>query len=357
MVSSICVYSSNKHSSSFSGKNLDTKPSPAEKFINDVNNVVKTQEKGNFISKYFWSQTAMLVGALPILGYEFFYAANLIKLAKTNPEAGNAYMKKFLKTSPIVFAAGATVFACFEYLFSRNSDKKTAQFQQDFLDINKNTEARLRNQLIRSSYMGALCSPIGEEISFNKNLILDPISRHKLKKLVKHELVHAKQYETIARSENGIKKLNYAVLCSVAKSMNTPTTKKEIENIYQDIMNDATGKFDNINLHITGADVDLKKYIEGIHTILTNKNTGTEDVPIVIDEEHYKNIIETKGALTKKEEEKASEYYQAMLNYPPTNLWNIINPFSDYYNNLLEREAYKESPNFITFIRHLFVKD
>ena len=82
-----------------------------------------------------------------------------------------------------------------------------------------------------------------------------------------------------------------------------------------------------------------------------------DDVPIVIDKEHYEKLREAKGDLTPEEEKKAEQYYEAQLNYPKLSFRNMINPFSPYYNNLLEREAYKESPNFITFIRHLFVKD
>ena len=175
--------------------------------------------------------------------------------------------------------------------------------------------------------------------------------------MIKHELVHAKQYETVARSKDGIKKLNYGVLMSSAKIMNNKKAIAEMEEIYQDIVNDRTGKFDNVTLHITGADVDLKKYVTGVHTLLTCKNVGFDDVPMIIDKDHYEKLIADKGRLTPEEEEKANKYYEAQLNYPQITFWRLMNPFSAYYNNLLEREAYKENPNIITGIRHLFIKD
>ena len=53
----------------------------------------------------------------------------------------------------------------------------------------------------------------------------------------------------------------------------------------------------------------------------------------------------------------AEKYYNAQLEYPNVNFLSTYNPFSKYYDNLLEKEAYKESPTIITRIRHLFVKD
>lgn len=358
MVSNVSVSDSKKISPAFCGNKSKEKISPAEKFINDVNKTVKTQEEGNFFSKYCWSQTASMAAGIPLLGYEAYYLLKLRSAGKAGgKEAKQAFISKMKKPTALIFAGAALLYAGLEYIFSRNADKKYEKFTQDFVDINTSTEAKLRNQVIRSNIIGAMCSPIKEEIIFNKNLVLDPISKRKLKKLIKHELVHARQYETIARSKDGIKKLNYGVLSSVAKSMDTSKAKAEFEDIYRDITSDTTGKYDNVTLHITGADVDLKKYIEGIHTILTDKNAGMDDVPIVIDKEHYEKLREAKGDLTPEEEKKAEQYYEAQLNYPKLSFRNMINPFSPYYNNLLEREAYKESPNFITFIRHLFVKD
>ena len=139
--------------------------------------------------------------------------------------------------------------------------------------------------------------------------------------------------------------------------MSNPKASAEIEAIYQDIINDKTGKYENITVRMVGTDVDFKKYIIAIHTLNTNKDAGFDDIPMVIDELHYEKVREEKGALTQEQEQKAQQYYQAQIDYPPLTFWNMINPFSPYYNNLLEREAYKESPNLITRFRHLFVKD
>ncbi|MBO7673014.1 hypothetical protein J6S88_06370 [bacterium] len=329
--------------------------SPAEEFVSAIEKSVNEDTQGKKSKKYFWSPTAAIISFAPLLGYETFSIAKLRRLTKAgNKDLKKAFAQKSLRNIVILLAVATALCLGLEYLFSRNSDKKVKEFRQDFADLNTETEAKLRDQIVRSSYIGAMCSSVSEEITVNYNLVLDPITRRRLKKLVKHELVHAKQYETIARSENGINKLNYAVLKSAAKLFNNPKAIDEFEMVYQELNKDTTGKFDNMTLHLLGADVDFKRYFQGIHELLTNKDAGIDDLPMVIDVEHYKKVIDKKGALTPEEADKAEKYYEAMLDYPPITFWRTINPFSSYYDNLLEREAYKENPNFATFVRNIF---
>ena len=59
--------------------------------------------------------------------------------------------------------------------------------------------------------------------------------------------------------------------------------------------------------------------------------------------EHYKKAIEKRGPLSDEEKIKAEEYYQAVLKYPHMAGINLINPFSGYRSNILEKEARKAS--------------
>ena len=47
--------------------------------------------------------------------------------------------------------------------------------------------------------------------------------------------------------------------------------------------------------------------------------------------------------MSEKEKIKAEEYYQAALKYPVMTGFNLINPFSGYRSNVLEKEARKAS--------------
>ena len=348
----------NKYSKlSFKGKNddsyIDTSYS-ADKFIKDVEKTVETQKKGNFFSRYIWSTTAFTAGILTILPYEFYNLYKMNKLKKAGQtELLQAAGKSFKKVFPWVVVGALALYAGLEYIFSRNFDKKYEKLKQDFKKINTSTDAKLVDYTMSSSVMGALCSPISGQVVINRNMLNDPISRRRVIKLIRHELVHAKQYETIACSENGIKKLNYAVALSSAKAVDTPQGRVEVAKVYEDIMNDKTGKYDNKVLSIVGADVNMKDYIVALNTIFNKKDCTADDIPMLIDVQHYEDVRSKKGKLSPEEERKAEQYYQAQINYPKTTTWNMLNPFSDYYDNLLEKEAYKESPNLMTFIRKI----
>ena len=75
-----------------------------------------------------------------------------------------------------------------------------------------------------------------------------------------------------------------------------------------------------------------------------------------IDKSYYENVRKQKGKLTPEEKQKAELYYQAQIDYPQLTVFQLLNPFSKYRDNLLEVEAYKENPGFYGFIRKLFGK-
>jgi hypothetical protein len=342
---------------SFKGKDvnayIDTSYS-ADKFVKDVEKAVEVQKKGDFISKYLWSNTALISAGLAVLPYEFYTIHKMRKLKKTGQtEILQAAAKSFKKVFPWLIGGALALYGGLEYLFSRNFDSRYEKLKKDFIKINTSTDAKLVDYTMTTGVMGALCSPISGEVVINKNVLKDPISRRRIIKLLKHELVHAKQYETIARSENGIKKLNYAVMKNSSKFIDNPQGRLEIEQVYNDINNDKTGMYENKTLSLIGADVNLKDYVTAIYLLLNNEDCSFDDIPIVIDEAHYNKVIKEKGKLSPSEEQKAELYYQAQLNYPKTSTLNLLNPFSDYYDNLLEKEAYKESPNFMTFVRKI----
>ena len=95
-------------------------------------------------------------------------------------------------------------------------------------------------------------------------------------------------------------------------------------------------------------EVNTADYITAMNILLNNPNAGINDIPMIIDTDHYQEVINKKGALTPEEEKKADEYYKAMLEYKGVKLFAGINPWSSYYQNPLEKEAYKESPTFIS---------
>lgn len=364
MISQVNLAAINKNKSStlnFKGDEKTFVPDmsmPADRFISDVNKVLENEKNGDALSKMLWAPTVIVPGLGGVFGYELYMCRKLDKLKKAgNIETLKSLKSSFKKKFPLVIVAAVGLIAGVQYLYNKNCDKNYENMKTVFNELNTSTSAYLADETFRSSVKGAFYSPISGRVSINRNLINDPYSRRKCKKLLKHELVHANQYETIARSENGIKKLNYAVMKSISKALDTPEGKAEINAIYNNIISDKTGKYDNFVLSISGAEVDLESYVTALHVLTHNKDAGIDDIPMVIDAKHYEKVRAEKGKLSQEEETKANAYYQAQLDYPQLTAWQMLNPFSKYRDNLLEIEAYRQNPGLITFIRKICGKD
>ncbi len=327
----------------------------ADKFLSELEKTNKKEQNGNFFTKYFWSITALIASGIPILGYEFrtLYKFGKLKKQGLNIEA-DALSKSFKSKFKYVLAGGFALFVGLEVLFNSMNNRNYKKLQNDFNKINTSTDATLSGTF-RSGYVGAYCTSSSGQIRVNRNIMNDPITNRSMTKLIKHELVHARQFEMIVRSKDGIKKLNYAnVMNVINQTKKKPEAAEEFIKIYENIQNDKSGKYDNVQISILGEKYNFKKYIEAINIILTQKSADYNDIPMIINENHYKKIIEEKGQLTPEEEKKAEEYYEALINYKPVSAIEAYNPFGKYRNNILEQEAYKENPS---LLMKLFVKD
>lgn len=356
MTNSVYSYKINNNSQTFGQqkKDLSLPQNAADEFISGINESSKKYKEGDFLSKYCWSNTAALISGIPVVGYVF---GNLFRLnhlkKKNNIAAKESLLKSFNKGIKFVIPAGIALFAGLQYLFKSQSDKNYKEIEKEFNSVNT-TNAKLSGTIV-SSYIGAGYHVSNGNIFINRNIMNDPLTKNKIKKLIRHELVHAKQFEMIARSKDGIKKLNYGVLIPIIRSCeNDKNTIKGFQEIYEAIQQDKSGKYNNLNIETNGSTFNFKNYIEAINILLTNKNATYNDIPIAIDENHYKEVIKEKGALSREEEIKAEEYFKALSEYKPVSFLKSINPFGSYYSNILEKEAYKENP---TFWMKLFGKD
>ncbi len=324
-------------------------PNTADEFISGVNAIAEKERKGGFFSKYFWSPTAIFAGvSLPLI-YEsqLLIRGRRLKIDGSRHDLKKLF-KNFKRNMLLISAAGLGLTQLLQYYFNSNTDKNFALFKQKFDKINTKTSAELDEKTFRSMYKGAYCNSLNGKVAINKNLINDPIFSNRLDGLLRHELVHAKQFEMVARSKDGIKKLNYAPIASTVKrAKQSPQTVKEFEDIYNIAVNDTEGKYDNVTISLSGAEMNFKEYIKAVHILLNNENAGYNDIPVVADMSHYEKIIAEKGALTPEEEEKANQYFDAIINYSDINPLNAFNPFGSYRNNILEKEAYKENQSWL----------
>lgn len=335
----------NQVDNSNNSSNAKVEESAVDSFIKNV----KDANKKNKYAEYFWSPTASIAALVP-------FGISLGKVAKNIKN--HTCFRKNLNALGIGGALYLGTLFGLQYLFNQNYDNKKEEFQNLFNKINTDTKAVLDENLLCPKTADACTSPVSGKISTQKRIIGDPLYSFFSKKLIRHELVHARQYETIARQKDGIKKLNYAFIKQVISSFDSNPLKDEIEKQFNEINSelqaDKNGKYDNSTLSVGGIEINLKKYISAICTLINNPQANYNDIPMVIDEEHYKEVCSKKGPLNDEELKAAETYYQAMLNYPKTTWKKVLNPFSDYYNNALEKEAHKENPNLLAKINSLF---
>lgn len=315
-----------------------------DSFISETEQLSKKNKEGNWLAKNLRSITASWVSCGLVLAYELAFVAKIKNI--TDNIQKKKMSKKFLIGLAPVCLLAIGVFAAIQKAIDKNAHKSAKENENLFNSLNK-TNAKYNKDSMNSMTTGAVYDVISGNVTVNGSYSSDPLGRLKLKKLLKHELEHAKQFEMIASLEDGTEKLNYTILKSFAEAIaKTPGAVREINSIYEELQNDTEGKYDNVKINIGGSHndgVSVKKYITGIKLLLDDKNIDYKKLPMIINKEHYQEALKKRGELTEDEKKEAENYLKAFQNYPPLNIWNTINPFSAYWTNPLEKGARKAS--------------
>ena len=317
----------------------------ADQFLEDAGKIEEKRIQGNFFSKNLGSITGVYSGCgLMILGEGILLGILKNKKKKgLTPEMKLALNKQVRIALAGLIAVGTGIMFAVQKWQNKLMETKSPLPEKYLEEFGSDTSAKLSDANFRSMNIAASYNQINGVIEVNKNYLHDPIGKLFVKKYMKHELQHARQFEMIAASENGIEKLNYAVFKNTARAMKSNSfAYTQMLDIINDVNNDDTGKYD-VLFSNGGAVINFKDYVKGIDILLNNDEAKPEDLPMIIDVEHYKKAIEKRGPLSDEEKIKAEEYYQAILKYPTMAGINLINPFSGYRSNILEKEARKAS--------------
>lgn len=320
-------------------------------FIESVKNQEEIDTKGTWGAR----NIGMFSAQIPLYLSYFYGLGQLIKACSApKGQLAKAFGKSFKNIAVATVISSGISFALNKY-FNSKTDENNKKLVQTFDEINTETNTKMADKMIYPKTAEAFYYPMSGKIQFNQNTVNDPILNRGINKKIKHELVHAKQYETVARSTDGIKKVNFAALNQIKKNIEKANAKCSFDAIYDDIQNNGN-KYNDTRIKLMGGavEVNLKDYITALHTLLNNPEATYNDIPIVIDSKHYQEVIDKKGKLTADEEVKADEYYKAMLDYKPISLLGALNPWSGYRQNILEKEAYKENPSIITKLSDMF---
>ena len=324
---------------------VDIKENAADKILREN----REQNKRNYTKSSF-SKFANIAQypALAALFGTYFYGINKIIKSKKQGLPQNEISKiskNVLKKGGLasLFAIGG--WALLSSYFNSQRNQYIANTKDYFNQINK-TGAKLSEKEFNSAYVAAFYNGASGEVCINKNNLNDSWSNYKNKFTLKHELVHARQYETVARMDDGIRKLNYAVFKNDANRLKNEVAQKQmIDSAYSDIISDKTHKYDTSKFSYDGYEIPFKDYIVAMHKLINDEEKDYTDIPMLINEKHYESVREKFGKLTPEEEQKANEYYNGILNYVGADSWfTANNPYSEYRNGILEKEAYKETP-------------
>jgi len=329
------------------------------KLINDFNTVSKQQKetKTPLIIKLITHPSLLFSVASVYLTAEMFLISDLIRI-KNKFNKNLISKEEFLKHKtqlPIKFLflfGFSTVLGVLAYkLADKYNNGKKEKYLNNANKIVENFNREEKSDIkisvnpINSGIVAAVADPFSGKIVLGEQFYNDFIYANFYQKpFLKHELTHMKQFILISRSENGISKLNFLITKKLANAL-TPQAKKEISQAYQEISAGADEYYKNFTFDRLDYKVNLADYITALYKVIYEKNLTENDIPIIINKEFYDKIRQNKGELSALEKQKANEYIEAYEKYPQKiGLLNAYNPFSEYRQNLMEKEAYKSNP-------------
>lgn len=321
--------------------------------IKDSVELENSQEKAPFLKKLLTYPSLSTIPLIPLLAGELFIFGkilvlkNQVKKSIIPEEKLSEHYKKMPKRFLILAALAIPIGFAMNFLNNKYKTKHEDKALKIVNDFNKENDTNVKLKTLKSTglLIAALCDPVSGQIiqgeRLNEDFILANIHQ---KYLLKHELVHMKQYMLIACSEGGIEKLNYLAVKKLSDVFDE-NAKKEVYDAYQEIKNGVNDKYKNAAIDRFGYKINIVDYITALYKVIYEKDTKPEDLPIIINKDLYQQVRAKKGKLSPEEEKKAQEYLKAYENYPKkVGFTEVFNPNSNYRQNLLEKEAYKMNP-------------
>lgn len=302
-------------------------------------------QRPDFLKKLISHPSLIAIPLLPVFCYDIYSITKEKSLKKASMPLDE--IKKFKKNSFKMKLALSTIaiplYFATDYLNKKYKERNLNKAKKQVNDFNEryNVDVKLiispidkKNNLTLGGFDALSAQIMLPEKSFEDIIY----ANFRQKAIIRHELIHAKQHILMACSENGINKMNYIFAKQSSKGL-SDKVKSNIILSYNEIK--GNDKFNNETTKLNGYDINAVDYITAMYKVLYDKNSNPDNIPIIINKEFYEKAKASKGALTEKEEIKAQKYLEAYEKYPTKNSFiDDINPFSDYRQNLLEKEAY-----------------
>lgn len=310
----------------------------------------KQIQKENKSSGYFHTLFRSFTMGIPvcmIAGYETVKSIKLYRyLKKMSPAQraldGHILKNKFLKELILLYAGvlGIT-YGVYKYgLATKDKYLEREQKKIDKFNIEHKSNIKFKPlKNVSDSALGAM-NPMAGILTVDETLAIDPIMRQTyLPVVINHELVHAKQYLLIARLENAMERMNMLAFKKIAKGADY-LQKFTINNLKKEIDSGISDKYKDAKIEIDGVQMKLVDFVNAMYTAINKPDFTEKDIPLLVNKEFYENAKKL-GPLSEEEKKKALEYFKAYENYP---LKVGLFRYSEYKNNLLEKEAFADAP-------------
>jgi len=335
-----------QHLQNFKGSSAENN-TDLDNFRNDKSTKTTEDHSSNFFVKLITHPSLIVVPLLPVACYDIYSSIKESSLEKSSlpEETINKINKNLIKTTLAFFLTSIPLYLATDYINQKYKDKNFIKAKKQVYDFNKlnKTDIKLVVSPIDKkniTILGGFNSNTGQMLLPEKisGDIFNSVFRQKY--IIKHELVHAQQYILMACSKNGINKMNYIAVKRASEKL-SDKQKIKIKDIYKEINNNENCKYKNKTKKINDYEINYVDYFTALYKVLYDKNANPDNIPIIINKEFYENAKSTREPLTEEEENKAQLYLEAYEKYPvKVGYFQSINPFSDYRQNLLEKEAY-----------------
>lgn len=316
------------------------------------------KKESNAALKLLHYPSLIIVPTFPFICYEIYNEfkedsiSKKIKNSLIKEDKLNAHRKVSQKVSLALCAAAIPLYFLTDYINKKNEDKnfdKAVEQVEEFNEQNQTNIKLIKTPVTtKNIHIAGGFIPLSAQIHLPEKMPGDLIFANlKQKYTIKHELIHAKQYMLMARSNDGINKLNFIVVKRMARKLNEDK-KLKIYNTYQEIIKTPNNQNDE-TVSINGCKINTVDFITALYKVLYDEKANPDNIPIIINKDFYSNAA--KKSLTEAEEKKAQAYFDAFEKYPPkTDFIQSLNPYSDYHQNLLEQEASKATPWYINLV-------
>lgn len=189
------------------------------------------------------------------------------------------------------------------------------------------------------------------DLTLNSKFKDTDLSIEEAKPFIVHELEHAKQFEKIFRTKDGIYDLNLGWVKKADKMTGLLFKRDLLKAKYEDIpalMKADMNKHPE-NYYLIEPEKELQENIrmyKAVKMYNGNQNISKYDLPLIVDEDYYNQVVKNKPPATLEEAASAKIYLDYLLSDKGAKA-NVQTNFLAYANDPMEQEAYQAQFDYI----------